>query len=146
LSIAPARQERDEGGIRESFFWLDGASLLRLFRRGYNAQLLHHSKLVEVVPALYHLAFIGETEDAYPRYCYLVAGGSDAPELALVGAASSPAGYDLVPLGYLILDGATKIGKGPVELAGEPLDVFRPTLLGETVRLVREVPVEDLIH
>jgi hypothetical protein len=120
-------------------------SLLRLFRRRDHAHLLHHAQFIKVIPAFHHLALIREPEDAYPRYRYLIAGGSDAPELALMGAASSPAGYYLVSLGYLILDIATQVGEGLAKLADEPLNVFGPTLFCTPVCLMRDISVKDLV-
>src|SRR5215204_287586 len=117
-----------------------------LLRSRNNAQLLHHAQLVHVVPTFHHFALLGEPEDAYPRNHHLIASGSDASELALVGAASLPTGNDLVPFGYLILDNAMKIGEGLTELAHESLDVLGATFQGSAVGLVGDVPVEDLVR
>src|SRR5215218_6477984 len=111
-----------------------------LLRSRNNAQLLHH------VPTFDHFALLGEPEDAYPSNHHLIASGSDASELALVGAASLPTGNDLVPFGYLILDNAMKIGEGLTELAHESLDVLGATFQGSAVGLVGDVPVEDLVR
>src|SRR5215213_7977003 len=117
-----------------------------LLRSRNNAQLLHHAQLVHVVPTFHHFALLGEQEDAYPRNHHLIASGSDASELALVGAASPPTGNDLVPFGYLILDDAMKIGEGLTELAHESFDVLGATFQGSAVGLVGDVPVEDLVR
>src|SRR5215203_3084003 len=117
-----------------------------LLRSRNNAQLLHHAQLVHVVPTFHHFALLGEPEDAYPRNHHLIASGSDASELALVGAASLPTGNDLVPFGYLILDNAMKIGEGLTELAHELFDVLGATFQSSAVGLVGDVPVEDLVR
>src|SRR5215211_7693207 len=117
-----------------------------LLRSRNNAQLLHHAQLVHVVPTFHHFALLGEPEDAYPRNHHLIASGSDASELALVGAASLPTGNDLVPFGYLILDNTMKIGEGLTELAHELFDVLGATFQGSAVGLVGDVPVEDLVR
>src|SRR5215207_755866 len=102
-------------------------------RSRYSTHLPQHAQLVEVVPAFHYLAFIREAEDAYPAHSNRFASGSDAPELALMGAASPPAGHHHVSFGYLILDGGTKVREGLAKLPDKPLDVLGPTLLGTTV-------------
>src|SRR5215208_596922 len=87
-----------------------------------STHLPQHAQLVEVVPAFHYLAFIREAEDAYPGHSNRFAGGSDAPELALMGTASPPAGHHHVPFGYLVLDRGAKVGKGLAELTDKPLD------------------------
>src|SRR5215217_7081657 len=98
-----------------------------------STHLPQHAQLVEVVPAFHYLAFIREAEDAYPAHSNRFASGSDAPELALMGAASPPAGHHHVSFGYLILDSGTKVREGLAKLPDKPLDVLGPTLLGTTV-------------
>src|SRR5215208_6424112 len=98
-----------------------------------STHLPQHAQLVEVVPAFHYLAIIREAEDAYPAHSNRFAGGSDAPELTLMGAASPPAGHHHVSFGYLILDGGTKVREGQAKLPDKPLDVLGPTLLGTTV-------------
>src|SRR5215211_2431506 len=110
-----------------------------------STHLSQHAQLVEVVPAFHYLAFIREAEDAYPAHSNWFASGSDPPELALMGAASPPAGHHHVSFGYLILDGGTKVREGLAKLPDNPLDVLGPTLLGTTVCLVRDVPIKDLV-
>jgi hypothetical protein len=107
---------------------------------------LHHAKLIEVIPALYDLSLLREPEDTYARDRDLVAGRSDAPELALVGATHRPTGHYLVPFGDHILDCAMKVGEGPTELAYEPLDILGSALLRVAVRLMGDVSGEDLVH
>src|SRR5215203_5701036 len=120
--------------------------LLLLPRGGDDAQLLHHAQLVEVVPALHHLALIGEAEDPRPRNRDPPAGGRDAPKLAPVGPAHRPARHHLVPLGDLVLYGRTEVGEGPAELAHEPLDVLGTPLEDGAVGLVGAVALEDLLR
>src|SRR3712207_8205039 len=72
--------------------WSARRSFLRVLWSRDGTQLSHHAKLVEVVPALHHLTFLREPEDADPRDVQLLARGRYAPELASVGAAHPPAG------------------------------------------------------
>src|SRR5919202_3066447 len=110
-----------------------------------SSQLPHHPQLVKIVPALGHLAFRREAEDADPRYCDLLARGGDAPKLASVGSAHRPAGDHLIALCHHILDGRVEVRETLSELAHEPLDVFWPALQHGTVRLMGQIPVEDLV-
>src|SRR5439155_24475622 len=68
-----------------------------------NAELLHHPERVPVRVLLDDLPVrkAGESES---RDLHLLAGGGDAHQVAVVGAATCPAGRDLVALGGLIVD------------------------------------------
>jgi hypothetical protein len=63
----------------------------------------------------------------------LLAGGGDASKLALVSSAHRPAGYYLVPFGYLVLYGGVEVGESLAEFAHEPLDVLGTALQHGTV-------------
>src|SRR5918992_526964 len=108
--------------------------------------LAHQVELVVGVPALDHLAFRGEAEDADAVDLHLLSCGSDPPELAFVGAANLPAGHHLVPFGDLLLYGGMEVGESVVKLAHEPLDVFGAALEDRPVWLVGEVAIEDLVR
>ena len=58
--------------------------------------------MIAITLALHYLA-LPDPDDVYADYLDLLAGGGDAPELAPMGPTSRVAGYDLIPLGYLVL-------------------------------------------
>ena len=101
-----------------------------------STHLPQHAQLVEVVPAFHYLAFIREAEDAYPGHSNRFASGSDAPELALMGAASPPAGHHHVPFGYLILDAHLYIRESVAKHASEFFDAFRAAYILRTCRIM----------
>ena len=72
--------------------------------------------------------------------------GSDAPELALVGAVRRPSSDHLVLLGALVLYGGMEIGEDAAELAQEPLYVLGAALEHGAIWLVSGVVGEDLVH
>ncbi len=74
--------------------------------------MLHHAQIIVALPLLDYLAVL-EAVDGDARDLYLLASrGAKLLYLSLVGTAYRPAGYHLVALGYLILDGDAHVGEG----------------------------------
>src|SRR5215212_5968099 len=99
-----------------------GGGLLLLLRD--NAQLSQHAQLVDVAPVLDHLA-VSNAQDVYPRNRYLIAGGSNAYELALMSATNPQTSYHLISLGDHVFYVHLKVGEGSMHRGDELLEALK---------------------
>jgi Response regulator receiver domain len=93
---------------------------------GDGAQLLHHAHLIHLAPMFHSLAPLKADDIDHPDGDAL-AGGRNAHELALVGAAPGHANDDLVAFGEKVVNGGSEVREGAAEHGAQLLDPLTST-------------------
>src|SRR6266498_1800900 len=78
---------------------------------GYDAQLLHHAKLIKDAPTLGNLSIHKSVYD-YPGDSGGLASCWDAHQFTLMGTICCPARHDLIPFGDLFINRETNVWEG----------------------------------
>jgi hypothetical protein len=115
-------------------------------RWGDSAYLLKHAQGIVDGPALRELA---PGDAVYGDACDLnpVAAGRDAQQFPLVSASPRPAGYYIIPFGYLLLHRDVGVGVGTSVHLDEPLDALGTAYFLREGRVVQNVVGgNNLIH